>query len=125
LEKLPLPFEDSAFDEIHAYEVCEHVTGQQGDAVAYFAFFSEMWRILRPGGYFMGTVPRGEWVWGDPSHKRQITLGTLHFLSQREYREQVGITQMSDYRNIYKADFEILFAQQTDDKLGFVLQRQG
>ena len=30
LNNIPLPFEDSAFDEIHAYNILEHV-GRQGD----------------------------------------------------------------------------------------------
>ena len=122
LEKLPLPFEDNSFDEIHAYQVCEHVTGQQGDAVAYFAFFTEMARIMRPEGFFMGSVPRGHWVWADPSHKREIARGTLTFLSQREYQAQVGHTSMSDYRNIYKADFEVRWTEELPEQLRFVLQ---
>ena len=46
LLSLPLPFKDQEFDEIHAYEVLEHL-GQQGDYKLFFAQFSEFWR-LRP-----------------------------------------------------------------------------
>jgi predicted SAM-dependent methyltransferase len=121
LEKLPLPFEANSFDEIHAYEVCEHVTGQQGDEVAFFAFFTEMARILKPNGVFFATVPRGPWVWADPSHKREITINTLTFLSQDAYK-QVGETCMSDYRNIYKADFDRVWATEIDAQTRFVLR---
>lgn len=106
VQRLPL-FPDF-YDELHAYEVLEHV-GQQGDVRKLLAQFSEFWRVLKPGGLFLGTVPdyRSEWAWGDPSHKRVITQGTLVFLSQRQYREQVGKTPMSDFRSFYKADFEL------------------
>lgn len=125
LEKLPLPFEASEFDEVHAYEVCEHVTGYQGQEAPFFAFWSEMHRILKPGGFFLGSVPADEWVWADPGHKREITVGTLTFLSRREYREQVGKTHMSDYRSIYTGDFELIYADKQPAQLRFVLQKVG
>src|SRR5215831_67169 len=45
LENLPLPFADDHFDEIHAYEVLEHV-GKQGDYRFFFRQFEDFWRIL-------------------------------------------------------------------------------
>ena len=104
----PLPFADDVFHEIHAYEVLEHI-GQQGDHLALFGQFSEMWRILKPGGLLCGTVPwwDAQWAWGDPSHRRVINRGTLTFLDQSEYDRQSGITPMSDYRDVYHADFEL------------------
>lgn len=123
LEKLPYPFEDNQFDEIHAYEVLEHI-GQQGDYKAFFAQFSEFWRILKPGGKLCATVPPwdGIWAWGDPSHKRIINQGTLAFLSQEQYVLQVGKTAMSDFRYIYKADFKTIHAQIDSDRFAFVLE---
>jgi len=107
LEEFPYPFKDNEFDEIHAYEVLEH-TGQQGDWRFFFDQFTELWRILKPGGYLLATTPAWSsiWTWGDPSHKRVINAGTLVFLSQAEYEKQIGITPMSDFRFYYKADFE-------------------
>lgn len=107
LEVLPYPFDDGEFDEIHAYEVLEH-TGQQGDAGFFFSQFEEFWRILKPGGALAASVPHwaSRWAWGDPSHKRVITEGTLVFLDQEEYEKQVGETPMTDFRDIYKADFK-------------------
>ena len=122
LTRLPLPFQDEEFDEIHAYEVLEH-TGQQGDFKFFFAQFSDFWRILKPGGRLVGSCPASgsPWVWGDPSHSRVIQLQTLIFLDQEEYTRQVGKTAMSDFRYIYKADFKIQ-AKENDGVLIFVLE---
>src|ERR1700741_3772510 len=75
LVNIPLPFEDDFFDEIPAYEVLEHI-GSQGDWRFFFAQFSAFWRILRPGGYIMGTSPKASspWAWGDPGHSRIISM---------------------------------------------------
>jgi SAM-dependent methyltransferase len=123
LEVLPYPFEDNQFDEIHAYEVLEH-TGAQGDYKFFFAQFSELWRILKPDGVLYATVPEWKsiWAWGDPSHKRIINEGTIVFLSQKEYEQQVGITAMSDFRYLYKADFNIVHASYEGDQFCFALR---
>lgn len=108
LEALPLPFQDNEFDEIHAYDVLEHV-GTQGDYHFFFAQFNEFYRIMKHGALFFATVPKWNemWAFGDPGHKRVLAPGCFHYLSQTRY-EQIGVTKMTDYRNIYKSDFEVL-----------------
>lgn len=100
------------FDEVHAYEVLEHL-GSQGDAAAFFACFTEIWRVLKSGGHLFATVPSrySPWLWGDPSHRRAILPEALVFLNQLEYIKQCDgpvKTPMSDFRDIYKADFDIV-----------------
>lgn len=108
LQVLPYPFPTSHFDEIHAYEVMEHI-GRQGDWRSFFAQWSEIHRLLKPGGYFIGTSPNwnSPWAWGDPGHTRIIGQQQLQYLSQKNYEEQVGKTAMTDYRFCYKADLTL------------------
>lgn len=122
LERLPLPFGDEQFDEIHAYHVLEH-TGRLGDYRFFFAQFADFWRILKPGGIFCGAVPAPgtPWVWGDPGHTRVISLELLTFLDQSEYTKQVGVTAMADYRHLYKADFSAVHGEVRDDQFFFGL----
>ena len=121
----PLPFEDETFDEIHAYDVLEHI-GRQGDYKGFFEEFGEYWRILKPGGLLVATVPSGmKAVFSDPGHTRVINELTLVFLSQKEYVKQVGITKMTDYRNIWKKDFDIMAIKRddTNHSLAFMLRK--
>jgi predicted SAM-dependent methyltransferase len=116
LNDLPYPFDNNHFNEIHAYDVLEH-TGKQGDYKFFFQQFTEFWRILKPDGLLLITIPHWNsiWAWGDPGHTRVLAPGCFHYLSQNQYARQLGITKMTDYRNIYKADFEVLKIQEVKD----------
>jgi hypothetical protein len=65
---------------------------------------------MKPNGLFFATVPswKSEWAWGDPSHTRVVQGANLPFLSQAVYERDVGSTPMSDFRYMYKADFDIV-----------------
>lgn len=116
LTKLPYPFSDNQFEEVHAYDVMEHL-GQQGDWRWFFDQWSELYRILAPGGHFCGISPHwsSPWAWGDPGHTRIIGPECMVFLSQVEYLLQVGKTPMTDYRFCYKADFDPVHFTVTED----------
>lgn len=123
LNILPWPFEDDSFDEIHAFEVLEHL-GRQGDWQTFFAHFSEIHRILKPGGVLVATVPMWDspWAWGDPGHTRVITSGSLLFLNQREYMQIGTSSPMTDYRPWYKGDFETMSVMEHEHIFGFILR---
>lgn len=122
LNVLPLPFPDNHFDEIHFYEVLEHL-GRQGDYQAFFAEWSEWWRILKPGGCVCGHSPAAlsPWAWGDPGHTRIVSPQSFAFLNQAEYA-QVGLTPMTDYRFCYRADFEPKLSKIENGQFRFVME---
>lgn len=123
LNVVPWPVDSNAFDEVHAYEVLEHLGGL-GDERSFFSHFTEIWRVLKPGGYLCATVPAWDsmWAFGDPSHRRVISPGSLVFLDQAQYVKQVGKTSMSDFRAIYKADFTSVFQKSFGGTFQFILQ---
>jgi GT2 family glycosyltransferase len=123
LEKLPLPFDDSTFDEVHAYQILEHL-GTQGDWKFFFDQFTDLWRILKPNGYLIASVPdsQSKQAWGDPSHKRVINDISISFLSQAKYKNELELTTMSDFRERYKADFQTILSDIKNEVYVFILK---
>lgn len=116
----------NSFNEIHAYEVLEHL-GQQGDARAFFSLFYDFWDMLVPDGYFCATVPSrfSEGLWGDPGHTRAIPPMALVFLDQEQYSRQLdreNPTSMSDYRYLFSGDFRTVDSFDDRKTHSFILQ---
>jgi SAM-dependent methyltransferase len=74
LESEEIPFEDDTFDFIYNKSVLEHVRNTDN-------FISESFRVLKPGGIFIGLVP--DWAsqyksfWDDYTHVKPFTLKGL------------------------------------------------
>jgi SAM-dependent methyltransferase len=108
------------FDEIHAYEVLEHL-GAQGYVDSFFNTFAEIYRILKPGGYLLATTPSrySAWLFGDPGHRRVVIQESLVFLD----REKVHINRqrhspLSDYNRMWPHDFKV--CESTDNHVRHV-----
>lgn len=74
-----LSFEDGSFDLVSCTEVFEHVPD-------YLAGFSEVCRVLRPGGWFVFTVPFFD-AEATQAICRLTPQGTLQWLGAEEYHD--------------------------------------
>ena len=123
-----LPFADDSAEEIHLYDVLEH-TQAQGDWRGFFFEFGEFWRVLKPSGLLFGICPRWDqkFAWGDPGHTRVIQPETLTLLSHEIYAQQLDgppetRTNRTDYRHVWRGDFDLVFSQQDEVTWSFVLR---
>jgi SAM-dependent methyltransferase len=70
----PMPFEDNSFDAVTALDVIEH---NEDD----LAILADSYRILKPGGHMIITVPAFMWLWGHNddinAHIRRYTAKEL------------------------------------------------
>jgi SAM-dependent methyltransferase len=69
-----LPFPDGVFDIVCALDVIEHLDDD-------YAAVRELWRICKPGGLLMITVPAYQWLWSEHDdineHRRRYTRPRL------------------------------------------------
>lgn len=111
LFKFPWPFEDNSVEEINLSHMMEHIPareveerdlmddarralGTDGMRSRFlgqdmmFAFFDEMWRILRHDGWVHVLVPcaRNNRAFQDPTHRRFIVEDTFAYFS-KEWRD--------------------------------------
>lgn len=133
LEHFPWPAHSEYFDEVHAYEVLEHL-GAMGDYEFFFSLWKEIWRVLKPKGLLCASTPWWEsvWAWQDPGHRRVYSPALLSYLSQEAYTDQIGRTAMTDYRRVFPPPYNFIprYAAMsgTDPKnagFNFVLQKEG
>jgi ubiquinone/menaquinone biosynthesis C-methylase UbiE len=72
-----LPFASSSFDAVTALDVLEHVDDE--------AALSEIYRVLRPGGTIVVTVPAMPWLWS----YRDVDAGHLRRYTRRQLLERL------------------------------------
>lgn len=125
LNNLPYPFVDNEFDEIHAYAILEHC-GRQGDGKFFFDQFAEFWRILKPDGFFVFTVPMWDHplAWGCPDHSRCMPKD-LFLTLDHHYYDELGAPgrDKADYRHWLKTtNFKVHDFHEGQEQLSMVLQ---
>lgn len=82
-----LPFEDAVFDTVLCTSVLEHVSDER-------RVVSEMYRVLKPGGRVIVTIPFVHHYHRDPEDYRRLT----HVGLEKLLREQ-GFSSVQIYRN--------------------------
>ena len=90
----PMPFDDNTFDIVTTLDVIEH---NEDD----IAILTDSYRILKPGGLMIVTVPAFMWLWTHNddlnAHVRRYTAGEL-----KQKLAQVGFTvQRVTYNNFF------------------------
>jgi len=77
LNVLPWPFESSSFDEVHAYDVIEHLDDL-------LKTIEEIHRVTRPGGAVHLTVPHfsSDGAFTDPTHRHYFGMMTFDYLTE-------------------------------------------
>ena len=112
------------FDEVHAYEVLEHL-GTQGDVRAFFGTFNNIGFLMKVGGVLCATTPSrfSPWLWGDPGHRRVILPQSLVFLSRRMMAAQPKASPASDYSGFSRYDWDIERSEDDRECHRFVLRK--
>jgi hypothetical protein len=127
-EELSWPVPEHFFDEVHAYEVLEHLGGI-GNYRFFFALWRKIWRVLKPGGLVCASTPwwTSPWALADPGHRDVYSVERLTYLLQKEYEQQIGVTTMTDYRQFWPKpyDFSLVNHKREKESFLFVLQKEG
>jgi len=83
-----LPFEDSYFDSVSAYDFLEHIPRvhlENGESTLPFIHaMNEIYRVLKPGGRFLALTPAypKESAFVDPTHINVITKNTHKYFTE-------------------------------------------
>jgi predicted SAM-dependent methyltransferase len=99
LLSFPWPWEDNSVDEVHCSHFIEHIP--MGDVTYadgvttkdyFFAFFDELYRVLRPDGFATIIWPylKSVRAFQDPTHKRFIPGESMLYLN-RDWRKANGL----------------------------------
>jgi len=92
-----IPYEDSYFDSVSAYDVIEHIPrvlagGVNGTRFPFIDLMNEIWRVLKPNGMFYALTPaypRHE-AFKDPTHVNIITNKTHEYFCDKCFARPYG-----------------------------------
>lgn len=93
----PVPLPDESVDVAVAFHVLEHI-GKQGETEEWFAFWEDLYRVLKPEGRFIFESPLATsmWAWADPTHSRALVPAAFLYFDQDSYR--ISESEISPYR---------------------------
>jgi len=87
-----LPFADATFDVVCALDIIEHLDDDHAAA-------RELWRICKPGGLLLVTVPAYEWLWSEHDsineHRRRYTRHRLQEVFEHLPLEYLKLSYMN------------------------------
>lgn len=97
-DRIDLP--DDSVDFVVALHVLEHIGEHQGDMAAWWQFWTELYRVMKPNCRIQFECPyySSLWAWADPTHVRAISEMTFLYFNQDAYRSNKDHGAMPDYR---------------------------
>lgn len=118
----PLPFHDSYFDTISAFDLLEHIPRWERDAAGkiqypFINLMNEIHRILKPNGLFTAVTPAypAKEVFQDPTHINFISNTTIdYFVGNAPHAESLGYGYTGHFTKVHQSwlkgggPFEIL-----------------
>lgn len=103
----PIPFSDDFFDSVSAFDFIEHIPRQMVIdgvvALPFIALMNEVWRVLKPGGFFYAVTPAfpAAEAFQDPTHVNIITKKTHeYFCGKESYGRNYGFEGNFDAHRI-------------------------
>ena len=103
---IKLPFDDSTVEAVIAHHVLEHIGN------GFIPLMQELYRVCKNGAILDIHVPHHfhEAYYGDPTHKRPITINTMRAFSKKFNQENVKkFGGGSGIGMKYNVDFEIIW----------------
>jgi SAM-dependent methyltransferase len=96
------PFESETFDSVSAFDFLEHVprvSSRPGDSSTFIGVMNEIYRILKPGGVFIGLTPYfpARSAFTDPTHVNFITVDTVDYFSGPCHARTLGYGFSGDF----------------------------
>ena len=107
----PLPFSDSIFSSISAFDLLEHIPrwerNSKGDVIyPFIQLMSEIHRILRPNGLFTAVTPAypSSQSFQDPTHINFITESTVnYFVGENSPAKNIGYGFQGEYELLHQS----------------------